>query len=165
MKIVPISTISFSGMPDNYAKVDKYLSRSAQPQAEDFAWLKGQGVTDVINFRTMVVSALDFDEAELVNSLGMKYHNIPSIASQPSEENITKFLNIVEEISQKGGKTHIHCKAGADRTGMYAFIYKSLKGIGDYTINKAEWLLRGHSWYRYPNLMGWTENFLKKTVK
>ena len=57
-----INTISFKGMPSNYFKIDSILSRSAQPMANDFAWLKEQGVTDIVNFRTMVVSGLEFDE-------------------------------------------------------------------------------------------------------
>ncbi len=32
--------ISFTGKPDNYAIIDKYVSRSAQPAKEDFVWLK-----------------------------------------------------------------------------------------------------------------------------
>ena len=80
-----ISPISFKGMPNNYSKIDNTLSRSAQPMAEDFAWLKEQGVTDVVNFRTMVVSGVEFDEKTSVEELGMIYHNIPSITSKPTE--------------------------------------------------------------------------------
>ena len=53
-----VKNISFKGMPKNYAKIDSYLSRSAQPMAEDFVWLKQQGVTDVLNFRTIVISCI-----------------------------------------------------------------------------------------------------------
>lgn len=37
-----IYNISFTGMPENYAKIDSFLSRSAQPQKEDFKFLKSQ---------------------------------------------------------------------------------------------------------------------------
>jgi hypothetical protein len=83
-----INAISFKGMPSNYSKIDNTLSRSAQPMADDFAWLKEQGITDIVNFRTMVVSGVEFDEKTAVESLGMKYHNIPSITSKPEEKNI-----------------------------------------------------------------------------
>lgn len=83
--------ISFTGKPDNYAIIDKYVSRSAQPAKEDFVWLKKQGVTDIVNFRTMVTPALNFEEPKVVQELGMKYHNIPSISKNPSEENISNF--------------------------------------------------------------------------
>ena len=161
MKIQPISLFSFKGMPNNYAKIDNYVSRSAQPQKEDFAWLKEQGVTDVINFRTMVVEAIDFDEEVEVLKQGMRYHNIPSRTKNPTDENINKFLNLVEEIKNRSGKAHIHCKAGADRTGMYAFIYKMLKGIGTLAGNEREWIEHGHNTQLYPDLRNWAKNFIK----
>jgi protein tyrosine phosphatase (PTP) superfamily phosphohydrolase (DUF442 family) len=118
-----VSKISFLGQPKNYAVIDRYLSRSAQPEKEDLEWLKEKGVTDIFNFRTMTVSAINYDEQKEVEALGMKYHNIPSITKKPTKENVDTFLKEVEKVKQNGGKAHIHCKAGADRTGMYAFIY------------------------------------------
>ncbi len=160
-----IQPITFKGKPNNYSKVDKYVSRSAQPQKEDFEWLKKHGVTDVINFRTMIEPSVDFDEKEVVEKLGMKYHSIPTVTFAPNETKIDSFMSLVDEISQNGGKAHIHCKAGADRTGMYTFIYKSMKQIGDMVQNETEWINKGHNTKLYPNLIPWTENFLKKKVK
>ena len=37
--------ISFSGIPKKYIKIDNFVSRSAQPQKDDFVWLKEQGIT------------------------------------------------------------------------------------------------------------------------
>ena len=160
-----ISAINFCGIPDNYAKIDKYVSRSAQPEREDFLWLKEHGVTDVFNFRTMTVSGLDFNEEQVVNELGMRYHSIPSITSEPSEENIFRFLKEVEDVKINGGKAHIHCYAGADRTGMYAFIYKMMNNIGNLVKNEEEWIERGLHRTIYPELMGWTENFVKNVMR
>lgn len=158
LKISPI----FRGKPNNYAKIDNYISRSAQPAKDDFSWLKQEGVTDIINFRTMVVSGQDFDEKNVVENLNMRYHNIPSITSEPEEENISRFLNIVDNVKNNNGKVHIHCKAGADRTGMYAFIYKALTGIGSLLENEKEWISFGHNTKRYPNLRQWAKEFVIK---
>ena len=154
-------SFSFKGEPPNYAKISNTLSRSAQPNKEDFKWLKDNGVTDIINFRTMVVSSVDYDEATEVSKLGMKYHNLPSITSKPTKENVDVFIDLVNNIERNGGKAHIHCKAGADRTGMYSFIYKEIKGIGSILENEKEWIARGHNIERYPNLRDWTKNLLK----
>ncbi len=164
-----IAAISFKGKPENYCVIDKYLSRSAQPQKEDFTWLKEQGVTDVFNFRTMIVSGLDFNEEEVVKSLGMKYHNIPSVSRYPKEENVDIFLKEVDEVIKSGGKAHIHCKAGADRTGMYAYIYKSLKVIGGEGIcgrlgNQIEMIRLGHDLELYPDLLPWTNKLINKLL-
>ena len=157
-----LNAISFKGKPDNYKKIDNTVSRSAQPKAEDFKWLKEQGVTDVINFRTMYVSGIGFDEKSLVEQNGMKYHNIPSHTKTPNEQNIGKFLDIVDNVQKQDGKVHIHCKAGADRTGMYSWIYKQTHNLGSMKSNEKEMLEMGHHYNLYPNLINWIKNFLTK---
>lgn len=158
MKVI---AFSFKGKPANYSQIDKNLSRSAQPLKEDFEWLKSQGVTDVLNFRTMVVSGLEFDEKTKVESLGMRYHTIPSVTNKPTEKNVKTFLKLTNQIKEECGKLHIHCKAGADRTGMYSFIYKMMNNIGSIVENEQEWINKGHDIVRYPKLRTWAKNFLK----
>ena len=157
-----IRPISFKGMPHNYYKIDNTVSRSAQPMIDDFVWLKEQGVTDIINFRTMFKPSINFHEREVVENLGMKYHNIPTSTKTPSVENVDKFLNLVDDIKKNKGKVHIHCMAGADRTGMYSFIYKMQEGMGSLTININDWIEKGHSRSRFPNLIPWALKYIKK---
>lgn len=159
-----IQPLAFRGMPNNYSKIDETVSRSAQPMAEDFAWLKEQGVTDIVNFRTMVVSGIEFDEKKTVEGLGMNYHNISSITAKPEEKNVEDFLMLAENVRNKKGKLHIHCQAGADRTGMYAFIYKSLNNIGSLIENEKEWIAKGHNIERYPDLRNWANRFIKGSI-
>lgn len=154
--------ISFYGQPKNYAKIDSFVSRSAQPKREDIFWLKEQGITDIINFRTMMRVGVNFDEKAEAERLGLNYHQISSVSAKPNEETVFSFIRLVEKIKLKGGKIHIHCMAGADRTGMYSFIYKMMHGIGTLEENKTEWLSRGLHTERYPELMQWAENFVKK---
>lgn len=162
---VTFSSINFTGMPKNYGIIDESLSRSAQPNKEDFVWLKEQGVTDIFNFRTMGLQLTDFNEEEEVAKVGIKYHHIPSVTAEPTEENVDKFLREVEEIKAKGEKLHIHCMAGADRTGMYTFIYKIMNGIGSLAANKEEWYDFGLHYQKYPKLIEWAEKFLQKRGK
>lgn len=153
--------IPFQGQPKNYAKIDDVVSRSAQPKADDFCWLKDNGVTDVVNFRTMHSPRLDFDEKTIVESLGMEYHNYPIVTTEPNPQMIDKFLALAKKARKKGRMVHIHCYAGADRTGLCAFIYKTLNGIGTQDFNEKEWLIMGHNTQRFPNLMEWGRNFVK----
>ena len=104
---------------------------------------------------------VDFNEEAEVLKQGMRYHNIPSVTKSPTKENVNKFLNLIKDIENRSGKAHIHCKAGADRTGMYAFIYKMLKGIGTLAGNEREWLEHGHNTKLYPDLRNWAKNFVK----
>ena len=146
--------------PENYKQIDKYLSRSAQPSFKELKWLKKHGVTDVINLRTMAVPDINYDEAETVKTLGMTYHSIPSITKYPKKENVGKFLDIVEGVKQNGGKVHVHCKEGADRTGMFSYIYERLNNIGTIKDNLQE--LAEHHWHKdkYPYLNEWAEAFV-----
>ena len=163
---IQIQSINFLGKPSNYGIIDNYITRSAQPQKEDFVWLKEQGVTDIFNFRNMIKPSIDFDEKEVVESLGMKYHQIPSRTRHPNPQNIEQFLSEIDEVIKNNGKAHIHCKAGADRTGMYAFVYKMKNHIGTIHSNIKEWMNFGHHYKLYPDLMKWTVEYLKhpKTI-
>lgn len=152
--------VSFTGRPPNYDRITKRISRSAQPEKDDFVWLKKHGVTDIVNFRTMGVSGIDFDEKSVVEGLGMKYHNIPTHTMHPQVNQVLAFLKLADDITNNRGKLHIHCKAGADRTGLYSFIYKSLKNIGSRTKNIEEWLKHGLHQDRYPHLIPWAVNFV-----
>ena len=93
----------------------------------------------------------------------MRYHNIPSATRRPTEENIKEFMNIVEEVIQNNGRVHIHCKAGADRTGMYSYIYESVKGISSKKERISEWMSMGHHKNLFPKLINWTVGFVKRT--
>ncbi len=160
-----LAPISFLGKPKNYAIVDRYVSRSAQPQADDFAWLKAQGVTDIFNFRTMYAPDINFDEKAVVEGLGMNYHLIPTNTKEPTEKGILIFLDGIKKVIKNGGKAHIHCKAGADRTGMYTYVYKSVNGIGDRVLNQLEMLQYGHNTTIFPNLIPWVNELINKMLK
>ncbi|MBO5434675.1 tyrosine-protein phosphatase [bacterium] len=162
MKIQGISHISFQGKPNNYGIVNERLTRSAQPLPEDFSWLKDDGVTDVINLRTNTDTSILFDEATETKKLGMKYHNIAINHRNPTEKNIVDFLDLMKTVEKNKGKAHIHCLEGRDRTGLCAFIYKGIKGIGSVAENEAEWLKYGHNVERYPNLRNWAKTLLTK---
>ena len=110
----------------------------------------------------MLHKGIEFDEKTAVEALGMKYHNIPSITSKPSEKNVSNFLELAKNVADKNGKLHIHCRAGADRTGMYAFIYKVMKNIGTLAENEKEWIAKGHNIERYPSLRAWTKELVTK---
>ncbi len=152
--------------PKNYGQIDKYLSRSAQPQSENaFRWLKKHGVTDVINLRTMGKPDIYFDEEAVVKELGMTYHHIPSVTKYPQKENIGKFLDIMEGVKEQGGKAHIHCKEGSDRTGMFSYIYERLNNIGSEKDSLKK--LTEHQWHkdRYPYLNEWADVFVSMFKK
>lgn len=150
--------VNFTGKPSNYAQISDKVSRSAQPSQDDFVWLKNNGVTDIINFRTMGDPGINFDEKSTVENLGLKYHNIPTYTRHPKDKQVVEFLHLVDSITKTSGNVHIHCKAGADRTGMYSFIYKTIKNMGSNTENINEWISHGLHQKLYPNLIQWAQD-------
>ena len=144
--------------PNNYKQIDSCLSRSAQPLQENLKWLKEQGVTDIINLRNM--SKDKFDEGRYVKDLGMNYHSIPSVTKFIKNENAEEILDVIESVKHKGGKVHIHCDHGSDRTGLISYVYERLNNIGTPKDNVEE--LKEHNWQKnkYPDLIQWAEDII-----
>lgn len=158
-----VAQVSFLGQPKNYSQIDKYISRSAQPSKDDFKWLKEQGVTDVVNLRHHTIN--EFDERQVAQNLGIKYHHIPAHPRHPMSQNIFKFLNLADQVKKEGGKLHVHCQAGVDRTGLYSFLYKEFNNIGKTKDNVIEWIAKGHHIECYPDMISWGIHFINKYKK
>lgn len=108
------------GIP-RFAEVEPGLTRGGQPSEEGVRFLKEQGYRTIISFRK------DSPERELVESLGMRYVEIPIrsgplSATPPSEEQVRLFLSIVADSSSR--PVFFHCLRGRDRTGAMTAIYR-----------------------------------------
>lgn len=103
----------------NYQVVNGRLSRGAQPTANGFKTLRGEGVRTVINLRS---EALESEEASIVRGLGMVYRAIPlELFTKPKDSDIVEFLELAASDS---GHVFVHCLHGQDRTGMMIAIYR-----------------------------------------
>ncbi len=156
-----LSLFTFAKKPENYQKIDELVSRSARPKKSNIKWLKKHGVTDIVDFTSAQDSAA-FNERAAVEKVGIHYHNIPTNPFHPRESQVGEFLDLVEGVKQQGGKVHIHCKHGADRTGMYSWIYKQKHGLGEMEENRKEMIKMGHDFINFPRLIGWITDYLYK---
>jgi protein tyrosine/serine phosphatase len=105
----------------NFQQVDEHVYRGAQPSSEGFRSLQTLGVKVVIDLRESGSRARD--EAALVQSLGMRYVNIPlSGFAAPTMEQTTKVLALLNDAS--AGPVFVHCRRGADRTGTMIAVYR-----------------------------------------
>ncbi len=155
--------ITIPKRPHNFEVIDNLVSRSAMPTSErNIKWLKNHGITDVINLRTSGSLYHGGREREACEKYGMNYHHIPTDVKHPSEKQVGQFLDIIDGVGQKGGKVHIHCRLGADRTGMYSWIYKQTHGIGTLQENEAEMRKMGHDSLELPGLINWVKDYLFK---
>jgi tyrosine-protein phosphatase SIW14 len=108
------------GLP-NFGRVTEILYRGGQPTSDGFNTLHSMGVGMVINLRD--------DRAEMasekreVESLGMKSVDIPWSAShEPSSVQIMDFLDLIR--ANPNTKIFVHCRRGADRTGVMIAAYR-----------------------------------------
>ena len=103
----------------NFGQMDERFYRGAQPKEEDYKDLAALGIKTVIDL-TADPKAY---ERPLVESLGMKYINIPMADKKyPSEEATRAFLKVVSDPST--GKFFAHCAGGRHRTGAMGAVYR-----------------------------------------
>lgn len=103
----------------NFGQMDDRFYRGAQPKQEDYQALAALGIKTIIDLRDDPVSY----EKSAAESFGLRYVNIPMSDSHfPSEEQITEFLNLVQD--QSTGKFFVHCAGGRHRTGVMGAVYR-----------------------------------------
>ncbi|MDH4129550.1 MAG: dual specificity protein phosphatase family protein, partial [Spirochaetota bacterium] len=103
------------GLP-NFHIVNNNLYRGAQPTVKGFKLLEKMGVKTIINLRS-----LHSDRSKIKNT-NLKYFHINMKAWHPEEENIIKFLKLIK--NKNNLPIFVHCKHGADRTGLMIAMYR-----------------------------------------
>lgn len=103
----------------NFGQMDARFFRGARPKANDYRDLAALGIKTVIDLR----DDPETDARPLVESLGMKYVNIPMIAKKyPTPEATEEFLKTVNDPAT--GKFYLHCAGGRHRTGAMGAVYR-----------------------------------------
>ena len=103
---------------ENFGQMDERFFRGAQPTAEDYKALKEFGITTVIDLRK---DAEDYSKSA-VESVGMKYVNIPMTGWTTKDSSVAEFLKVINDPAS--GKVYVHCAAGKHRTGLVGAIYR-----------------------------------------
>ena len=95
---------------DRYAKIGDDLFIAGQPTQKALREMKAQGVTTIVNLRSpSEMQRIGFDEAKLIEELGMKYVYLPvrGDAQFPyTPETLAKFT---EALKTAEGKVLLHC--------------------------------------------------------
>ena len=104
----------------NFGRMDERFYRGAEPKnPEDFRALKELGIHTVIDLQAKP----EPDERGWVESLGMRYVNIPMVDKEyPRAEWVAAFLKTVDDPAT--GKFFVHCAGGRHRTGSMGAVYR-----------------------------------------
>jgi tyrosine-protein phosphatase SIW14 len=106
----------------NFQKLNDHVYRGAQPTDDGFIELAQLGIKTVIDLR-QIGEHSQADEQKLVTSLGMRYVSIPMTGmSTPKDDQVTAVLALLSDTTS--GPVFVHCKRGADRTGMVVAVYR-----------------------------------------
>ena len=103
----------------NFGQMDDRFYRGAQPGKKDYKDLAALGIKTIIDLR----EDPEPYEQPLVESLGMKYVNIPMIEKKyPTAEATDAFLKLINDPAT--GKFFVHCAGGRHRTGALGAVYR-----------------------------------------
>ena len=111
--------VSVAGLP-NLHRLTIGLYRCAQPSAEGFAAAEALGIRSVISLRQMV------DDAPLAVGTRLTLHRVPMKSRYVAELEGAKIVQVMTQLyaSVKTGPVLLHCRHGADRTGLICALYR-----------------------------------------
>jgi protein tyrosine/serine phosphatase len=138
---------------ERFVQVDDRLFRGAQPDLEGFKYLRDLGIRTIINLRE-AKDGERLNERVIVESLGMKYVNIPvkdgnffTRSRRIPPEAISSFFQTID--ASESGTVFVHCHRGADRTGALVSFYRIARHNWDSVRAYAEARQIGmRSWYK-----------------
>ncbi len=103
----------------NFGQMDERFYRGAQPKDSDFRDLAALGIKTIIDLQAEPTE----NEKSIVESLGMKYINLPMPGKEyPTEETTRAFLKLAGDPAT--GKFFVHCAGGRHRTGAMGAVYR-----------------------------------------
>lgn len=108
----------------NFLPLSENLYTGGMPKTDQLADAAQRGIEVVINLAVEEVSNGHSEERELVESLGMKYINVPVVWHEPTRSNLEDFMNAMD--AHKDQKMLVHCEANYRATGFVA-LYRVLR--------------------------------------
>lgn len=106
---------------DNFAQVNGFLFRGAQPGDGAYASLKQMGINVIVDFRDEKDEIAH--EKKAVEAAGMQFLSLPwSGRGEPTHDEVITFLNLMHD--PQGKKVFVHCRQGRDRTGTMVALYR-----------------------------------------
>jgi protein tyrosine/serine phosphatase len=127
----------------NFHKVNERLYRGAQPQKGGLKRLAAMGIRTIVNLRGEDQNTLA--EQQEAKELGLNYYALPMGGlSRPTDKQVEQALAIIN--NPENGAVFVHCKHGADRTGVIIACYRMTRENHSAEQAKEEAEKHGMSW-------------------
>jgi protein tyrosine/serine phosphatase len=144
------------GGVNNFGRMNDHLYRGAQPTSAGFARLRAMGIETVV--RLSLGEEGSAAERAVVEALGMRFVSLPwSSVHDPNADQVVAFLTLIKEDPDR--RIFVHCKAGADRTGVFVALYRI--AFDHWTPARAidEMKAFHYRWVFLPHLQAYVERF------
>lgn len=117
---LPQRTATYEELP-NFHEVNAQLYRGAQPKKGGIKRLAQLGVKTIVSFREGATQA--HSEETEARAAGLGYFNIPLREwSRPTDAQVERVLAVLNNAENQ--PVFVHCRLGADRTGLVVAIYR-----------------------------------------
>jgi tyrosine-protein phosphatase SIW14 len=127
----------------NFHRVSDALYRCAQPEDADFASIEKLGVRTVVNLRHE-------HGDHLPTNSHLREIRIPMTAEEPTLAHVEAFLKVMADTNNL--PVLVHCRRGADRTGLMVASYRIV--LEDWDKEKAIREMRNGGFGFYPGYRG-----------
>jgi protein tyrosine phosphatase (PTP) superfamily phosphohydrolase (DUF442 family) len=112
----------------NFQQIDGGVLRGSQPGDKNLKILADCGVKTIIDLR-QPGKLVDHESVE-AKKLGLEYVHIPLGFRSPDQATMTRILSLVNDKQKQ--PVFVHCRQGADRTGMTVGMYRVLHDNWDF---------------------------------
>jgi len=111
------------GVLPNFFRVTDRIYRSAQPSAEGFCALQDMGVMSVLSLRQTM------DDGPLAQETDLALFRVPMKSRYVAEKNGARVVQAMRDLNAglQRGPVLVHCRHGADRTGLICALWRILQ--------------------------------------
>lgn len=106
----------------NFEQVNETILRGAAPSDDNLRLLAKSGVKTIVDLR-MAGPAVNH-ESNIAHELGINYVHVPLGFKSPDLSEMTRILGILNDSDKQ--PVFVHCRQGADRTGMTIGMYRRI---------------------------------------
>jgi len=112
------------GAIKNFVEIDDRVATGGQPSESQLKDVASAGYQVVINLGLLDPKYCLPDEAALVGDLGMEYHHIPVVFTDPKTDDFRRFMTVMD--SHREQKVFVHCALNW-RVSAFVALYGELR--------------------------------------